>query len=554
MATVLAIRVESTDVSARLPLLIVLCGFTFFAGLGRPAIADSDEAFYAEAAREMVASGDWLTPHYNYEYRFQKPILYYWLVALTYRTLGLTEFAARLPTALSGLGLALVTLFLGTRWYGGRVGLLGGIIVATSFGYFTQARQSLPDLPLAFFITVAIWAGFEIVESRTRVWPIVAGAAAAGAFLTKGPVGLALALIVLVPGWLLGSGRRWPRASDAALAAGVFLALALPWYVAMARVHGVEYLHRFFVGENLERFATARYNEPRPVWFYLPILAGGMLPWTPFLLLGVPALAAAVKRRALGTIEWRLALWTLLPLLFFTLSIGKQPRYILPILPPLALMLARALVTRIDRATGRRDALFTVAALLTAAVFAVFGVMLWRARPLLQWTAPDLSAAVALIVTAAGAIVAALAIAGRVKGLPAAVACAAAVTLTTLQYAVFSTSGPEPVQLVAARLKKDARPGDRSGTHQALVRNLVFYSRIRQTDLFGLEEVPPFLTAPGRAFCVLTAEDLTALSVDPPPRPLVVVRYLNTSRLKLRALFDPDPSRDLETIVLVVNR
>ena len=101
-----------------LPLLL-LAALTFFAGLGRGAVTDSDEAFYAEASREMVASGDWITPHYNYEPRFQKPILYYWLTSVTYFVTGASEMGARLWAALAGVGLVLVTAAAGRRWYDG---------------------------------------------------------------------------------------------------------------------------------------------------------------------------------------------------------------------------------------------------------------------------------------------------------------------------------------------------------------------------------------------------------------------------------------------------
>ena len=138
--------------------LVTVCALTFLAGLGRPAITDSDEGFYAESAREMVESGDWLTPHFNYVDRFEKPILYYWLAAGAYVVLGVGEAAARLPSALAGLGLSLLTFFIGRRVFDTTTGFLAGLVMATSFGHVAMARQALPDLLLALFVTLATWS------------------------------------------------------------------------------------------------------------------------------------------------------------------------------------------------------------------------------------------------------------------------------------------------------------------------------------------------------------------------------------------------------------
>ena len=126
---------------------------------------DSDEAFYAEASREMVASGDWLTPYYNYELRFQKPILFYWLVSMAYKAAGVGEAAARVPSALAGFGLAILTYLAGRRWFDATTGFFAATVVATSFGYFSIGRLSLPDLPLAFFIAAATWGLIEGIGS-----------------------------------------------------------------------------------------------------------------------------------------------------------------------------------------------------------------------------------------------------------------------------------------------------------------------------------------------------------------------------------------------------
>jgi 4-amino-4-deoxy-L-arabinose transferase-like glycosyltransferase len=308
-----------------LPLLL-LAALTFFAGLGRGAITDSDEAFYAEASREMVASGDWITPHYNYEPRFQKPILYYWLTAATYFVTGASETGARLWAALAGVGLVLVTAAAGRRWYDETTGILAGAIVATNFGYFSIGRMALPDLPLTFFITMAIWAALVSTleqERNPRKFVILAALGLGLGFLVKGPVGVIIPLIVILPVLMIERRSIGLNPADIVLGFIVFLAVAMPWYLVMWMRHGNEYLRGFFVGDNFERFATDRFNDPRPWWFYLPVVAGGLLPWAPLMLVWLGPLTQFVRgRRAVGTIDLRLLLWALLPLAFYSISVG----------------------------------------------------------------------------------------------------------------------------------------------------------------------------------------------------------------------------------------
>ncbi|HVT46550.1 MAG TPA: phospholipid carrier-dependent glycosyltransferase, partial [Vicinamibacterales bacterium] len=257
--------------------LLALCLATFVAGIGRSAIQDADEAYYAEAGREMVVSGDWITPHYNFEPRLQKPVFFYWLVAGTYRVVGVSEWAARLWSALAGVGLAFLAFDVGRRWVNAPVGLLAGVIVGTSFGLVPLARQSLPDVPLAFFITLTIWAGIEALADapasgatvRRGSWLLLSALSMALGTLTKGPVAIALPglvfAVLLAREWLGArrDGRRFairPSLGWWIAAAVLFLVVAVPWYVAVTRAQGIGYLRQFFVGENVDRFATARYN------------------------------------------------------------------------------------------------------------------------------------------------------------------------------------------------------------------------------------------------------------------------------------------------------
>ena len=555
----------AAHVPRHLLLLAGVCALAFFAALGRPAITDSDEGFYAESAREMVESGDWLTPYYNYEPRFEKPVLYYWLAAGGYLAAGPSPGAARLPSALAGLGLVLVTFYCARRWCGETEALLAGVIAATSAAGIAMAHQALPDLPLAFFVTAAVWTalvglfddprGAPAPPSRLP-WLAAAALAAAAAALMKGPVGPGLAAVVVLPIALLERRRTgaWPRVRPVHLlvAAAVFLAAVVPWFAAMTAEHGVAYLYRFFGAENLERFATARYNAPRPVWYYLPIVAGGLLPWTPFMLLWGPAARDAWRRRAVDPTVLRLAVWAAAPLLLYTLSVGKQPRYIVPLLPPLAILLAWSMTQAAAAPAARR--LFTAAAAAGGAVLLLLAGLLLRARPLFVEWDPGWTAALALAIGACGAFVCASA--ARRWWLPIA-GLAGAMIVTTLgaHYVLLASPGPAPVQRMAA-LVTDARAGGEPYCrHRVFDRNLIFYTRARYEDMVTLDVARDFLRSGERVLCVLRAEDAARLERDGLAlRRLGSVSFLNTGGLTLRALIDPDPERELTEAVLVANR
>ena len=552
-------------VPRHLLLLACVCALTFFAALGRPALTDSDEGFYAESAREMVESGDWLTPYYNYEPRFEKPVLYYWMAAGAYLVGGPSPGAARLPSALAGLGLVLVTFFCARRWCGDAGALLAGIIAATSAAGIAMAHQALPDLPLAFFVAAAVWAALVGLlddpqgapAPRSRLpWLVASALAAAGAALVKGPIGPLLVAAVLLPILLVERRRRgvWVRARPVHLlaAVAVFLAAVVPWYAAMTAEHGAAYLYRFFGAENLDRFATARYNAPRPIWYYLPILAGGLLPWSPFMLLWGPQARNAWRRRAMDPAVLWLVVWAAAPVLLFTLSVGKQPRYIMPVLPPLAILLAWTMTRAAAEPAARR--LFTAAGVAAGGILLLLAGLLLRARPLfVEWN-PGWMTAVAAALAAAGALVCLTA--ARRGWLPVA-GLTAAMTFTTLgtHYVLLASPGPAPVERMAALLAEARTGGEPYGRHRVFDRNLVYYTESRYVELATGEAAREFLQSPERVLCVLLEEDAARFERDGLPlRRLGNVSFLNTGGLTLRVLIDPDPERHLLRAVLVANR
>jgi 4-amino-4-deoxy-L-arabinose transferase-like glycosyltransferase len=547
--------------------LLLLAALTFFAGLGRGAITDSDEAFYAESAREMVASGNWLTPYYNYEQRWQKPVLYYWLTAATYLVTGPTEFGARLWAAMAGLGLVLVTAAAGRRWYDESTGLLAGAIVATNFGYFTIARMALPDLPLTFCITLAIWAALVSTlesERSPRTFVLLAALGLGLGFLMKGPVGVIIPLIVILPVLFLERRSIALTPSDIVLGFVVFIAVALPWYVAMWATHGNAYLQSFFVGDNFERFATERFNEPRPWWFYLPVVAGGLLPWTPLALTWLgPVTGLLRRRREVHTIDLRLMMWAALPLIFYTLSVGKQPRYVLPVLPPLALLLASSIVERTQewrgldgvRSRPRRAMGIVIGAFLSGAFLCGLGVALFRAQPLLINVQPIYTTVAAVTIAVLGALVMLTAASRQWRAALLVLAIAAAITLPTIQYGALSSGGDDTVQQMARLVLQHRKAGEEVGTYGVFVRNLVFYSGVKTTDVIDDEQARNFLSQGRRTLLVAPAEWIDRLEREQGLKlqRIAELPYFNEAGVRVRTLLWPDRSRDLARVVLVAN-
>ena len=562
--------------SRAIAILLLLVSLTFFSGLGRQAIADSDEAFYAESAREMLEREDWLTPYFNYQVRFQKPILFYWMVGSTYLVAGISAAAARFPSALAGLGLALITYLCARRRYGNHTGCLAGAIIATSFGYAAMAHQSLPDLPLAFFITLAIWAGLESLtpttpdtRSNQRRWLLLSASAAACAFLTKGPVGLVVPLLpitlVLLLHLLAKPRGAWSKfrqnitLTNSVLCVGTFFLIVTPWFFAMWQEHGWSYLSRFFITENLERFATTRYNEPRGLWFYPAIILTGLLPWSPFMLLWIrPLLRSFRGKRRFTEIELQLIIWSSSILLFFTASIGKQPRYILPILPPIAILLAGAIDNRLKKScsTNTHDRLLTASSALTAGITITLGIILARAKPLIETINPlgsDL-APVLIIGSGFGLIFSSLIYKGRL--IPYAIVLTSTVTLLSFQYFVLSSNQPEPVQQLVQSINKNRHDQETVGSYSVMVRNLSFHMRGPTKDLSSEQDLTNFMRSSDRVLCVINETQLERLrtSLESSPKKLAEFSYLNPAALKIGMLVWPKPDEDITTVVLVANR
>jgi 4-amino-4-deoxy-L-arabinose transferase-like glycosyltransferase len=337
--------------------LLGLCGLAFFLELGGLGLMDKTEGLFVEVPRQMLLRGDWVTPRWNGSTFFDYPVWGYWMVALSFRLFGISEWAARLPAAAAasvavlavfGLVLALAPAAERPSRRVGRASLCA-VILALSPGWIGWSRSSVTDMFLASAMTLAL-LGFALAYWRRddrRLRRLGHGALAGFcgvAVLAKGPVGLLLPGLVIIA-FLALRRRLWDevRQTPWLPLLALFCGITLPWYVLATQANGFGFISHFIGFSNLERFTSVLYAHPGPPWFYLPWVLLLLLPWSLYL----PA--AMVRLRFWSLRQWREApetealalfalLWLVLIVAFFSSAATKLPGYILPSLPGAALL------------------------------------------------------------------------------------------------------------------------------------------------------------------------------------------------------------------------
>lgn len=367
--------------------LVSALGAAWFGTLNERKLVRPDEGRYAEIPREMVASGDWVTPRLNGIKYFEKPALQYWATAVGYEIFGEHPWTARLWPALTGFAGILLAWFLGRRLWGPRAGILAGAILGSSLLYNVMGHVITLDMSLSFFLQVA-FTGFILAQTesqrepeRSRKWMWLAWAGLALAALSKGLVAGVLTGAVLVAYSVVNRDfSPWKRFAPVS-GLLLFLAIAAPWFIAVSLANP-EFPHFFFIHEHFERFLTKVHNRYQPAWYFVPIYLMGALPWALMLL---HALVKSWTPREPGKFspERFLVLWSVLTFAFFSVSSSKLPPYIVPIFPALALLGGKVLAD-----LSRRALLIHLGLLLLVALPA-----LWLAPQMAQEVDKDYSQA-----------------------------------------------------------------------------------------------------------------------------------------------------------------
>jgi 4-amino-4-deoxy-L-arabinose transferase-like glycosyltransferase len=359
----------------------------YFSHLGDIGFVGPDEPRYAWIARDMAETGDWVTPRLYGKPWFEKPPLYYWGAALSFKLFGVSEAAARLPSAACALLATLAIAWLARRLYGAETARWLMLLLPTTVGMIGFSHAAATDMPFSAMVTIAMVSAavlLGLVPRPSMAPPRASGTSSLSSLTSSTSLisflfGLFLGLAVLAKGpaaiilcggaiffWALVT-KRWRDAFRLFHPAGVagFCLTALPWYILCA-LRNPDFFHIFFIEHNFKRFLTPEFQHLQPFWFYAEIIPVAFLPWIGVLIWTAIVGLKTVRARPLNASACFLLCWAGFCFAFFTISRSKLPGYILPAVPPIALLLSRAATSLAP--LKRRS--FALAALTTGALFA----------------------------------------------------------------------------------------------------------------------------------------------------------------------------------------
>jgi 4-amino-4-deoxy-L-arabinose transferase-like glycosyltransferase len=310
-------------------LVAIITIFIVFFNLGGVPLLDPDEPVYAETPKEMISFNDFVSPRIYGEYWYDKPPMYYWLVAASYKVFGISEFAARFPSAILAVACTLLVYLSGRRLFNERAGIAGSLVLATSIEFFYLGKAAVTDITLLFFLSASL---LSFIEKKYYPAYLFAGLAT----LTKGPIGL------LFPGgvifFYLFATRNWSQLKSMKIPSGllIYAAIAMPWYIIMYNIHGSIFTDTFLGFHNITRFTSPEHPASVLWYYYIPVLILGFFPWTAIMLQSIWA-SLTKSTHHFSTLLF-LNIWAIFIFIFFTISQTKLVSYILPMYPPLAMI------------------------------------------------------------------------------------------------------------------------------------------------------------------------------------------------------------------------
>ena len=548
-------------------LLLVAAVFPYFVGLDDSSIWDANEAFYVETPREMLESGDYVSPSFNYEPRFNKPVLSYWIVAAFYRLFGISPGVQRVPIALAALVLIAVAFFLartashaGPADAHGRMdaALWAALGLALTPRLLMFSRRIFIDVYITMFmaLTLLFFALAERYPAKRRLFLILMYVVAGLGVLTKGPVALVLPGLVFGAYLLLRREISRVREMMIPLGAVIVLVIVVPWYAMLYARYGWTYIGSFLLGENVARY-TEGYgvDSVRGPVFYLPVLFSDSFPWSAFLF----AAAVAGWRSRRSTIpdervtRFRLLLWLWVGVivLFFSLSAAKQDLYIFPIVPAVAALSGLAIARGLAQEARAARAIRATAAVIGLVVVFIAAGVVYLFREGGSSYALDGALATSLVGIAGGMVVTALALSYRLWASLVALAATFIVLNWVFVLRVLpSFEAYKPSPAFARTLQPLLTPDAVVATYDEALPSLVFYLRRHVDQLFEEDRIVALLEDHRPAYAILSRQNYAAIAGRLDAK-TCVIESRPTFDVKLKTVLAREP---LPELVLVTNR
>ena len=499
--------------------------FCYFRQLGVVGLMGPDEPRYAWIARDMMESGDWITPRLYGSPWFEKPPLYYWGAALSFKLFGVSETSARLPGAIAALMATLALAWLAWRVYGGATARWLLFLLPSSAGMIGFSHAAATDMPFSAMLTCAMVPGAVLLglvplagDARESDRDFAAGLSRSATIVAAALFGLFLGYAVLAkgPAALILSGgavvcwaaytKRWNNTLRLLhpIAIVVFCVVALPWYVLCA-MRNPDFLRVFILEHNFKRFLTPEFQHIQPFWYYAGIVLLAFLPWTPALLWALVTGARRLFRRErLGAMSCFLLSWAMFCVVFFTISRSKLPGYILPAIPAIGLLLAHA----IAKFAPARRWTFATTSLIPGFVLAVLFFALFRHNDQILKKAVAYTPAIELAIAAIGAanILLAIAFAFRHRNV---VIVAAVVPVLFAVYMVddalpFTPISTQSGRYIADQIRADEIPPSALrvlNLKRAMLYGVNFYLHTDLRDLNGTPTREVYVLTQGGTTC-----------------------------------------------------
>jgi 4-amino-4-deoxy-L-arabinose transferase-like glycosyltransferase len=542
--------------------ILALAIAPYFIRLGGSSLWDANEAFYAETPREMIESGDYLNPTFNYRPRLNKPPLSYWIVVPFYKLFGVSEASERMAIALGAMIMIATAYGLGRLLFSTEAGWLAALCLAIAPRVLMFSRRIMIDVWVSALMSAALLM-FVLAEKRPRkrrVFLSLMYASVGLGVLTKGPVAVALPAAALIV-YLIVAGRL-NKLREMMLPAGLLIvvAIVLPWYAAMYFQHGGGHIESFILKDNLSRFAERAWGPQRGFFFYVPVVFGDLFPSS---LMMIPLIWFAVRDRWLrgrhreqdtgAANDTRpsllLAIWVIVIVGFFSLSKSKEDLYILPAYPALAGLIGGGLARWLR--SGRRG-LMGWALVATALVIAGAGglilYMFGEGRSPYRLAGASLIGVMGII---GGLAVTAAALVGRnrtaaLSGALAVIACNWVFVVSTLP----DFERYKPVRSFCEVVAAEAGPDSLVGYYRTAYPSMAFYLRRTIFEYYDPFEVEAAFASGKQVFCVMTAADFESLRARLPAQTRVLASH-SILQVKLKGVLDKtEPPR----VLLISNK